>query len=370
MSIVTSIVPPQARQPAARLKPRASPHGICRYTLRVRALKYTNSSLTLDPRAADPAPAPSHAIIRPTRLGLHPIDVAVARGWTTHTGIIGRECIGLVESVSGTPEESTRWAGKRVLLQSSLVCGTCTQCRGGNAAHCPERRIAGVCNRDGFCADRIAAPLTSLVEVPKSIGEDQAIFAYAMADAAHTTQVVRADGKTFVTILGDTLDALLVARLMTARNATVRLLCTSPTILTQCEKWGIRARPIHEVGLRHDQSIVVDCAHETAHLEPAIQMLRPKGTIIVRSAFAAVPPHCWNADAKRTQPVIPTDIVVANEITIIGARAATLAEGLDLVSKTGSDLLPLITRRFKLADGVNALKAAADPAQLKVIIEP
>jgi len=336
----------------------------------LRALTFNHAALTIDPRVADPAPLGSHAIIRATRLGLHPIDVAVARGWTTHTGIIGRECIGLVESVTGTAEEAARWTGKRVLLQTTLVCGACTQCRGGNAAHCPERRVAGVCGRDGFCADRIAAPLNSLVEVPKSIGEDVAIFAYAMADAVHTTQVIRAEGKTFVTVLGDTLDALLVARLMTARNATVRLLCQTPAILTQCEKWGIRARPMSEVGMRHDQSVVVDCAHETAHLEPAVQMLRPKGTLIVRSAVAAVPPKCWNADAKRTQAVIPTDAVVANEITIIGARAATLAEGLDLVSKTGTDLLPLITRRFKLADGVSAVRAAADSGNLKVIVEP
>jgi threonine dehydrogenase-like Zn-dependent dehydrogenase len=68
--------------------------------------------------------------------------------------------------------------------------------------------------------------------------------------------------------------------------------------------------------------------------------------------------------------VIPTDAVVASEITIIGARAATLTEGLDLVSKAGTDLLPLISRRFKLADGVNAVRTAADPANLKVIIEP
>lgn len=345
----------------------------------MRALKYDNSSLILDSRATDPALSLSHALIRPTRLGLHPIDIAVARGWTTHSGILGRECIGLVESVSGTPEESTRWTGKRVLLQSSVICGTCPQCKGGNAAHCPDRRIAGVCNRDGFFSDRIAAPLNTLVEVPKSIGEDLAIFAYAMAEAAHTTQVVRADGKTFVTILGDTLDALLVARLMAARNATVRLLCTSPSILTQSEKWGIRARPLTEVGLRHDQSVVVDCSEHSAnalaadratHLDRALQMLRPKGTLILRSPFSAVPARCWNSAAHRAQAVIPTDALIAHEITIIGARAGTLAEGLDLVSKTGTDLLPLITRRFKLADGINALKAAADPNQLKIIIEP
>jgi threonine dehydrogenase-like Zn-dependent dehydrogenase len=125
-----------------------------------------------------------------------------------------------------------------------------------------------------------------------------------------------------------------------------------------------------QVGLRHDQSVVVDCAHETSHLEPAVQMLRPKGTLIVRSACAAVPPKCWKADANRAHAVIPTDAVVASEITIIGARAATLTEGLDLVSKAGTDLLPLISRRFKLADGVNAVRTAADPANLKVIIEP
>jgi threonine dehydrogenase-like Zn-dependent dehydrogenase len=335
----------------------------------VRALRYTTAGLVVDSKAAEPVGQLGHAIIRPTRLGLHPIDVAVARGWTTHAGIIGRECIGLVESVSATPEEAARWTGKRVLLQSALVCGTCAQCRGGNGAHCPERRVAGVCGRDGFCADRIAAPLNSLVEVPKTIGEDVAIFAYAMADAMHTTQVIRAEGKTFVTVLGDTLDALLVARLMAARNATVRLLCHTPATLTQCEKWGIRARPMSEVGLRHDQSVVVDCSHEAAQLGPAVQMLRPKGTLILRSAFAAVPQRCWNAEAKRAQAVVPTDSVIANEITIIGARAATLAEGLDLVSKAGTDLLPLITRRFKLSEGVSAMRAAADPAHLKVVIE-
>jgi alcohol dehydrogenase len=336
----------------------------------LRALRFDQSQLTLDSKAAEPALTPAHALIRPTRIGLHPIDIAVARGWTTYSGTLGRECIGLVESVGGTPEDIARWTGKRVLLQSTLSCGTCPHCRSGASAHCPERRIAGLSGRDGFCADRLCVPINSLIEVPKTIGEDLAIFAYGLADAAHTAQVVRTEGKTYITVLGDTLDALLVARVLTARNTTVRLLCRNRSSLTTCEKWGIRARPISEAGLRHDQSIVVDCSDSPSSLDHAISMLRPRGTLILRSPLAAIPARLCNPQSPPPQSTLPTAAIIAKELNIIGARASTLAEGLDLVSKTGTDLLPLITRRFKLADGVNAVKTAADPAHLKVIIEP
>lgn len=335
----------------------------------MRALKYTNSGLLLDSKAPEPVGQPGHAIIRPARLGVHPIDLAIARGWTTYSGILGRECIGLVESVQGTPEESSRWMGKRVLLQAALPCGACAQCRGGSGAHCVERRVAGLSGREGFFADRICAPVNSLIEVPKAIGDDLAILAYAMADAVHTTQVVRAEGKTYVTVLGDTLDALLVARVLAARNTTVRLLCRSQQVLMLCEKWGIRARPIFEAGLRHDQSIVVDCSEAAGSVDHAVQMLRPRGTLILRSAYSAVPLRGWAAESQRPQAVVKVESLVAKEITLIGTRSGTLAEGLDLVSKTGTDLLPVITRRFKLADGAHALKAAAEPEQLKVVLE-
>jgi alcohol dehydrogenase len=152
-------------------------------------------------------------------------------------------------------------------------------------------------------------------------------------------------------------DALLAGQVMVRLNASVRVLGTAPDKYGLCEKWGIKHRHLCEVGRRADQDIVVDCAGSPGSLALAMQLVRPRGKIVL----CAPPP------AGAHPSLAP---VVEHELEIIGARAGSIPDALAALARADVDVLPLITRRARLGDGPAALLAAAAPDQIKVVLDP
>ena len=147
---------------------------------------------------------------------------------------------------------------------------------------------------------------------------------------------------------------------MSQLNATVRCVGKHNEKLLLCEKWGVKHRLLEDVGLRNDQDIVVDCTGSSSGLVAAMGMVRPRGTIVMKTTVAP------QADK---QPIDLSPLVV-NEINLIGSRCGPFGEALNAMSGEKVDVLSLISRRMKLADGVDALKAAGQPGVIKVLLEP
>jgi threonine dehydrogenase-like Zn-dependent dehydrogenase len=61
---------------------------------------------------------------------------------------------------------------------------------------------------------------------------------------------------------------------------------------------------------------------------------------------------------------------VVNEITVIGSRCGRFQPALDLLRRRRVDVAPLLAQAFPLAEGVKALKTAAKPGMLKVLLRP
>ena len=59
---------------------------------------------------------------------------------------------------------------------------------------------------------------------------------------------------------------------------------------------------------------------------------------------------------------------VINEIRLVGSRCGPFGPALRLLASGRVDLRPLITARRSLADGVAALKLAAEPQSVKVLL--
>jgi threonine dehydrogenase-like Zn-dependent dehydrogenase len=161
-------------------------------------------------------------------------------------------------------------------------------------------------------------------------------------------------------VLGEGVAALLAAQAMSKLNATVRLVGTDPTRLTLAEKWGIRHRHTDDVGRRQDQDVVVDCTSGAAGLDLALRLVRPRGTIILGATPA---PPAWEPGA------LDLSLSARHEIEVVGARGGRVADGVAAIAEGRFDVLGMITRRLKLADGVATLRAAGEPGQVKVVIE-
>jgi threonine dehydrogenase-like Zn-dependent dehydrogenase len=135
---------------------------------------------------------PSDAIIRVTRSAICGTDLHLVRG--TMPGmqpgtILGHEAVGVVEDVG--PAVRGFSPGDRVVVTSTIGCGTCSYCRAGYFAQCdtanPNGPSAGTSffggpettgPVDGLQAEyaRIPFAMTTLVRIPDAVSDDQAIL--------------------------------------------------------------------------------------------------------------------------------------------------------------------------------------------------
>jgi threonine dehydrogenase-like Zn-dependent dehydrogenase len=161
----------------------------------------------------------------------------------------------------------------------------------------------------------------------------------------------------YITVLGDSALGLLTAQVMTRLNASVRVLGKSAEKLAVCERWGIKNRLESEVGRRADQDAVVDCTGAPDGLALAMLLVRPRGKIVLKS-FG-------------TQPGAAADLgpLVENEIDLIGSRSGPIADALAMLALAQVDTTGMVTRRMRFDDSVDALRAAAGPEQIKVVME-
>lgn len=335
----------------------------------MRALRLDGAKIVLDRAAPEPAmPAGAAglwAVVRPTRMAVSEQDLEAARGGSGFNGTLGREWAGIVERLIGDAPaaEAKRWTGKRVAGSAWFACGVCDLCRGGLANHCRAGRIMGLRGADGCFADLFAAPVTSLVEIPRDVDDDGAVFTDLLSRAIHAGQQSRSDGRSMPTVVGDGALALLTAQVILPLCAKVRVVGWREPHIALCERWGMKHRLAGDVGLRADQTAVIECSGTGEGLFVAASMVRPRGRLVLAAAIAD------RDEGGRTKAIEALRLAHERELEIVGGRGGSAPEAIGLLQRGGVDVISLITRRMKFADAIEALRIAARPEQIRVLME-
>lgn len=332
----------------------------------LQALVFDGKQAVIKAKHAVPEPGAGEALIRPLRMGVCSTDLEICKGYMGFKGVLGHEFVGIVEEAVPANTRGERaarqWVGKRVVGSISCVCGKCDMCRGGLPEHCRDRTVLGIQNHDGVFAERFVLPLRNLVEVPDTLDDDHAVFTEPLAAAFQILRQLTIEGKPYITVLGDGRLGLLCAQVMSQLNATVRCVGKHAEKLALCERWGVKHRLLEDVGLRADQDVVVDCTGSATGIATAMGMVRPRGKIVLKTTVAA--------DGSGKGPAVDLSPLVINEIELIGSRCGPFPEALEAMAAEKVDVVSLISRRMKLADGVEALKAAKSKGAIKVLLEP
>jgi threonine dehydrogenase-like Zn-dependent dehydrogenase len=213
----------------------------------------------------------------------------------------------------------------------------------------------GILKHDGAFADHLRLSAMNLHVIPKNVDDDQAVFVEPLAAAFQILKQIKLDGRKWVTVLGDGRLGLLVAQVLRNAGCPVRVIGKHPEKLAICERWQIRSRPLADIAPRHDQDVVIDCTGSAGGFELAMQMVRPRGTIVLKSTVAA-------GKALNLAPL------VIDEITVIGSRCGPFREAIRALAEKQIDVISLIHRRMKIEQGVEAMALAARPGVLKVIL--
>lgn len=315
----------------------------------MRALVF-NNSLVFDPRRPDPVPADGDTLIRVRQAGICSTDLEIIKGYMGYRGILGHEFVG--EVVESPNRDLLK---KRVVGEINIVCGRCDLCVAGLSSHCRARSVLGIVKHEGCFADYVRLPAVNLHTLPDAIDNDQAVFIEPLAAAFQVLKQIKLDGRRWVTVLGDGRLGLLVAQVLQGAGCPVRVIGKHPEKLALCEKWSIRSRPLADIVPRHDQDVVVDCTGSASGFELAMQMLRPRGTLVLKSTVAA-------GKALNLAPL------VIDEITVIGSRCGPFREAIRALADKSIDVVSLIHRRMRIEQGVEAMALAGRPGVLKVLL--
>jgi len=321
----------------------------------MRALVF-DKSLAFDAKRAEPAPAGGDTLIKVRQAGICSTDLEIVRGYMNFRGVLGHEFVGDVVS---SPDKDL--VGQRVSGEINVVCGRCDLCLSGLSNHCRNRSVLGILNHDGAFAEFLRLPAINLHVLPKTIDDDAAVFVEPLAAAFQVLKQVNFDGgdanrgRKWVTVLGDGRLGLLMAQVLRNAGTQVRVIGKHADKLALCEKWSIRSRPVDDIMARHDQDVVVDCTGSTTGFELAMAMVRPRGTIVLKSTVA------------QGKPLNLAPLVV-DEINVIGSRCGPFRQAITALAAKEIDVTSLIHRRMKLEQGVEAMNLAGRKGVLKVIL--
>jgi threonine dehydrogenase-like Zn-dependent dehydrogenase len=316
----------------------------------MRALLF-DSTLKFDPQRREPTGGDGDTLIRILQTGICATDLEITRGYMAFTGILGHEFVG---QVIESPQKDL--IGQRVVGEINIACGRCDLCVAGLSNHCRNRTVMGILNHPGCFADFLRLPAVNLHAVPKNVDNDQAVFAEPLAAAFQILKQIQLDGRKWVTILGDGRLGLLCAQVLRNCGCPVRMVGKHPEKLALCEKWGVRSRLLADISPRHDQDVVVDCTGSAEGMELAMQIVRPRGTIVLKSTAA-------KGKAINLAPL------VIDEIQVIGSRCGPFREAIKALAEKSVDVVSLISKRMKIEQGVEAMQYAGRAGILKVLIQ-
>lgn len=298
-----------------------------------------------EPRADD-----EMAVVRVSVAGVCNTDLEITRGYMAFRGVLGHEVVGVVRD--GPPA----WRGRRVVGEINFACGRCPTCADGLGRHCPTRRVMGILGADGAFAEYVAVPVANLHAVPDGVSDEAAAFCEPLAAAFEILEQVPAAARAQCVVLGDGKLGLLAAQVLAAAGARVLAVGRHDGKLAILRRRGIATTRLEDWD-RARADVVVEATGSADGFALAMAATRPRGTLVLKSTVAhGAPLH-----------LAP---VVIDELTIVGSRCGPFAPALDALTRGLVDVRALIGARLPLRDGVEALRRAAQPGMLKVLLNP
>lgn len=314
---------------------------------KVRALRLVDGKLSVDDI---PVPvADGEAIVRVVTAGICNTDLEILRGYAGFSGTLGHEFVGIVESSPVSTQ-----IGTRVVGEINAGCGRCPDCLKGDSRHCPERNVLGIIGRDGAFANYLKLPARNLLAVPENVTDRQAVFTEPLAAACEIIDQVGISPQDRVAVIGDGKLGQLIARVLKTTGCHLSLMGKHEGKLQLAQKAGIET--LLNADARPPYDIVVEASGSPTGLERALELVRPRGTVVLKSTVS-------------DKVFINTTRIVVDEIQVLGSRCGRFEAALDLLARNAIDVEPLISAEYSLGAGVNAMKFAAQPGVMKVLLK-
>ncbi len=273
-------------------------------------------------------PGPGNVVVRVHSIGLCRTDLAVIDGSlaVSQPLIPGHEFSGVVSLVGANVPESL--IGQRVAVDPLLPCNVCSACREGRSHKCPLLRMMGV-DEDGACCEEAEISANRIYSIPSDLTFSAAAMAEPVAAVLAVADVPLASGQKGI-ILGDNRIAVLTQRVLQAVAGFV------PDVVCADNVTAFRENSL---------DYVIESELTSLVLQSAIRLLKPGGTLIIKS---------------RRQASLAVDFLPAlrKEIVIRFAHYGNFGRAVQLLSEKRVLVDDLIGRHFPLSQFDRAVEWA------------
>jgi threonine dehydrogenase-like Zn-dependent dehydrogenase len=304
--------------------------------------------------------------IRVSLAGICGTDLQILEGYAGFRGIPGHEFVGIVESA---PPDDVAWIGKRVVGDINVGCGQCRWCAAGVKEHCDNRTVLGIKHHGGAFAEFLSLPAVNLHEIPATMADETAVFVEPTAAACRILEQLAIGDSTRVAVLGDGRMGLLVAQVLKTVTPAVIVLGRHEHKLAVARALGLATASSDSLVLGEDAGgengvlarrqarfdVVVDVTGRPAGLRRALELVRPRGIVVMKSTFHG-------------EGAIAASAVVVDEITVVGSRCGPFRPAIDLLASGAVQVTPLIARVASIDDYQSAFAEARHA--LKVLLAP
>ncbi len=267
--------------------------------------------------------------------------------------ILGHEFSGIVLERRGEGSPEVR-AGDRVAVNPCYACGQCELCLAGKGHICERKGLYGV-DSDGGFARYAKVALTALHRLPEWASFEEGALIEPLAVAVRAVKIGRFSFGESAAVIGGGPIGLLTGMVARAAGAR-RVFLVEPQAFRKklAESLGFpvlapaEATRAHMLDLTAGRGIdvVFDAAGVPAAARMSMEMVKRTGRIVVVAVYK--------------EPV-PVDLITLGygEIEILGScvyTPADFAKSVGLLAEKQVDLLPLVSHRVALAEGIGAIE--------------
>jgi alcohol dehydrogenase len=297
-----------------------------------------------------PERPPGFALLRLLTAGICNTDLELQRGYYGFKGIPGHEFVAEVVAA-----ETPSLAGRRVVGEINLACHACDWCARGLGRHCPHRTVLGIVNQPGAFQEYFVLPERNLHLVPDDIPTERAVFTEPLAAACEILDQVSIPPGETVAVLGDGKLGLAIAMMLRAHGYRVHQFGRHWAKLRIAAATGVQVELAGRQAPAAQYGWVVDATGSAEGLRTAAAMVRPRGTVILKSTVHGM-------------VAVDTAPLIVNEITLVGSRCGRLEAALPLLAGRAIPVEDMIAARYALHEAPAAFARAAVKGTLKVLL--
>jgi threonine dehydrogenase-like Zn-dependent dehydrogenase len=281
-------------------------------------------------------------VIRVTAAGICGTDLELLRGYAGFEGIPGHEFVGVVEDA---PADERGWIGRRVVGEITVGCGQCAACRTAGRGHCDARTVLGIRGRDGAFAEYLSLPASNLHALPESLQDHVAVFVEPAAAACRVVEQVRIDSDTRAAVVGAGRLGLLIAQVLRHHGAQLIVVGRSERGRSIAASLGFDTAAGATPALARAFDVAIDATGNPEGFAAASRLVRPRGTLVVKSTFHGETP-------------VSLSTLVVDEITVVGSRCGPFRRAIELLDAGAIDVTPLLDGVYPLEQFVPAFELA------------